>query len=49
MEHCKELKLTAVIHDCPAFCRQACDGGWACEELLREACFADVKTLEQVE
>jgi IstB-like ATP binding protein len=30
-EHCKELKLAAVIRDYPALCRQARDGGWAYE------------------
>lgn len=35
-EHCKELKLAAVARDYPALCRQARDGGWAYEDLLRE-------------
>jgi hypothetical protein len=33
-EHCKELKLAAVIRDYPALCRQARDGNWANEDLL---------------
>ena len=28
-EHCKELKLAAVVREYPALCRQARDGGWA--------------------
>ena len=30
-EHCKELKLAAVVREYPALCRQARDGGWAYE------------------
>ena len=42
LEHCKELKLAAVIRDYPALCRQARDGGWAYEDLLREVLEAEV-------
>jgi DNA replication protein DnaC len=45
-EHCKELKLAAV-RDYPALCRQACDGGWAYEDLLRELLEAEVTNRRQ--
>jgi hypothetical protein len=35
-EHCKELKLAAVVRDYPALCRQARDGGWAYEDLIAD-------------
>src|SRR5208337_2176937 len=41
-EHCKELKLAAVVREYPALCRQARDGGWAYEDLLRELLEAEV-------
>jgi DNA replication protein DnaC len=41
-EHCKELKLAAVVRDYPALCRQARDGGWAYEDLLRELLEAEL-------
>ena len=47
MEHCKELKLAAVVRDYPALCRQARDGGWAYEELLRELLEAEVTNRRQ--
>jgi DNA replication protein DnaC len=47
MEHCKELKLAAVIRDYPALCRQARDGGWAYEELLRELLEAEITNRRQ--
>jgi DNA replication protein DnaC len=46
-EHCKELKLAAVIRDYPALCRQARDGGWAYEDLLRELLEAEVTNRRQ--
>jgi DNA replication protein DnaC len=41
-EHCKELKLAAVVRDYPAVGRQARDGGWAYEDLLRELLAAEL-------
>ena len=46
-EHCKELKLAAVVRDYPALCRQARDGGWAYEDLLRELLEAEVTNRRQ--
>jgi DNA replication protein DnaC len=46
-EHCKELKLAAVMRDYPALCRQARDGGWAYEDLLRELLEAEVTNRRQ--
>ncbi|HZZ08521.1 MAG TPA: IS21-like element helper ATPase IstB [Candidatus Binataceae bacterium] len=46
-EHCKELKLAAVIRDYPALCRQTRDGGWAYEDLLRELLEAEVTNRRQ--
>jgi len=46
-EHCKELKLAAVMREYPALCRQARDGGWAYEELLRELLEAEVTNRRQ--
>lgn len=46
-EHCKELKLAAVMREYPALCRQARDGGWAYEELLREVLEAEVTNRRQ--
>ena len=46
-EHCKELKLAAVVRDYPALCRQARDGGWAYEDLLRELLEAEVTSRRQ--
>ena len=42
LEHCKELKLAAVVREYPALCRQARDGGWAYEDLLRELLEAEI-------
>jgi hypothetical protein len=36
-EHCKKLKLAAVVRDYPALCDQARDGGWAYENGARIA------------
>jgi DNA replication protein DnaC len=47
MEHGKELKLAAVVRDYPALCRQARDGGWAYEDLLRELLEAEVTNRRQ--
>jgi DNA replication protein DnaC len=46
-EHCKELKLAAVVRDYPTLCRQARDGGWAYEDLLRELLEAEVTNRRQ--
>jgi DNA replication protein DnaC len=46
-EHCKELELAAVVRDYPALCRQARDGGWAYEDLLRELLEAEVTNRRQ--
>jgi DNA replication protein DnaC len=46
-EHCKELKLAAVVRDYSALCRQARDGGWAYEDLLRELLEAEVTNRRQ--
>jgi len=46
-EHCKELKLAAVVRDHPALCRQARDGKWACQDLLRELLEAEVTNRRQ--
>ena len=46
-EHCKELKLAAVVREYPALCRQARDGGWAYEDLLRELLEAEVTNRRQ--
>ena len=40
-EHCKELKLAAVVRDYPALCRQARDGGWAYRSLFASAISPD--------
>jgi DNA replication protein DnaC len=47
MEHCKELKLAAVFRDYPALCRQARDGGWPYEDLLRELLEAEITNRRQ--
>ena len=47
LEHCKELKLAAVVREYPALCRQARDGGWAYEDLLRELLEAEVTNRRQ--
>ena len=47
LEHCKELKLAAVIRDYPALCRQARDGAWAYEDLLHEVLEAEVTNRRQ--
>jgi hypothetical protein len=46
-EHCKELKLAAMVRDYPGLCRQARDGGWAYEDLLRELLEAEVTNRRQ--
>src|ERR1700761_5158999 len=46
-EHCKELKLAAVVRDYATLCRQARDGGWAYEDLLRELLEAEVASRRQ--
>src|ERR1700730_6356588 len=46
-EYCHELKLAAVVRDYPALCRQARDGGWAYEDLLRELLEAEVTNRRQ--
>ena len=46
-EHCRELKLPAVVRDYPGLCRQARDGGWAYEDLLRELLEAEVTNRRQ--
>src|ERR1700759_2371004 len=46
-EYCRELKLAAVVRDYPGLCRQARDGGWAYEDLLRELLEAEVTNRRQ--
>jgi DNA replication protein DnaC len=46
-EHCRELKLAAVVRDYAALCRQARDGGWAYEDLLRELLEAEITNRRQ--
>lgn len=41
-EHCRELKLAAVVREYPGLCRRARDGGWPYEDLLRELLEAEV-------
>src|ERR1700689_4509559 len=46
-EHCRELKLAAVVRDYPAICRRARDGGWPYEDLLRELLEAEINNRHQ--
>jgi DNA replication protein DnaC len=45
--YCRELKLAAVVRDYPGLCRRARDGGWPCEDLLRELLEAEIANRHQ--
>jgi DNA replication protein DnaC len=46
-EHCRELKLAAFVHEYPALCRRAQDGGRPYEEFLHELLEAEVISRRQ--
>ncbi len=46
-EHCRELKLGAVVREYPALCRRAQDGGRPYEEFLHELLEAEVTSRRQ--
>ena len=46
-EHCRELKLGAVVREYPALCRRAQDGGRPYEEFLHELLEAEVISRRQ--
>src|ERR1700751_2501112 len=46
-EHCKEVKLGAVVREYPGLCRQEGGGGWAYEDLRRELLEAEVTNRRQ--
>jgi DNA replication protein DnaC len=46
-EHCRELKLRAVVREYPALCRRAQDGGRPYEEFLHELLEAEVTSRRQ--
>ena len=41
-QYCKELKMPAVLRECPRLSRQARDGGWPYEDFLRELLEAEL-------
>lgn len=46
-EHCRKLKLAAVVRGYAGLCRRARDGGWTYEDLLRELLEAEVTNRHQ--